>query len=196
MYREGLDRKFQSTIDRSKFSILKAAIEFFQSPGPLGRGQTFLQPTLATLGSTPWSTPDFPEHTREQPQNTPISRSTLGSTSQSTSSDVPVSTSVPGQGDCNLSMLGNHRKILPCPSFPCFFGKLQGKPPKKQGFFYPCRTPKIPGKEAKDAQKAKEFLAGEKKGIPKKQGKEGQGTKPPAKSCDVGLRCEMSGCLI
>ena len=42
MYREGLDRKFQSTIDRSKFffrskfSIPKAAIEFFQSPGPLG----------------------------------------------------------------------------------------------------------------------------------------------------------------
>ena len=30
------DRKFQSTIDRSKFSIPKAAIEFFQSPGPLG----------------------------------------------------------------------------------------------------------------------------------------------------------------
>ena len=36
VYREGLDRKFQSTIDRSKFSIPKAAIEFFQSPGPLG----------------------------------------------------------------------------------------------------------------------------------------------------------------
>ena len=38
VYKEGLDRKFQSTIDRSKFSIPKAAIEFFQSPGPLGRG--------------------------------------------------------------------------------------------------------------------------------------------------------------
>ena len=36
VYREGLDRKFQSTIDRSKFAIPKAAIEFFQSPGPLG----------------------------------------------------------------------------------------------------------------------------------------------------------------
>ena len=36
VYREGLDRKFQSTIDRSKFSIPKAAIDFFQSPGPLG----------------------------------------------------------------------------------------------------------------------------------------------------------------
>ena len=37
VYREGLDRKFQSTIDRSKFSIPKAAIEFFQSPGPPGK---------------------------------------------------------------------------------------------------------------------------------------------------------------
>ena len=36
-YREGLDRKFQSTIDRSKFSIPKAAIELFQSPGPVGQ---------------------------------------------------------------------------------------------------------------------------------------------------------------
>ena len=31
VYREGLDRKFQSTIDRSKFSIPKAAIEFFHA---------------------------------------------------------------------------------------------------------------------------------------------------------------------
>ena len=31
VYRKGLDRKFQSTIDRSKFSIPKAAIEFFNS---------------------------------------------------------------------------------------------------------------------------------------------------------------------
>ena len=30
------NRKFQSTIDRSECSILKAAIIFFQSPGPLG----------------------------------------------------------------------------------------------------------------------------------------------------------------
>ena len=35
-FREGLDRTFQSMIDRSKFSIPKAAIEFFQSLGPLG----------------------------------------------------------------------------------------------------------------------------------------------------------------
>ena len=36
VYRERLDRKFQSKIDRSKFSIPKATIKFFQSPGPLG----------------------------------------------------------------------------------------------------------------------------------------------------------------
>ena len=36
VYRERLDRTFQSRIDRSKFSIPKATIEFFQSPGPLG----------------------------------------------------------------------------------------------------------------------------------------------------------------
>ena len=36
-YREGLDRKFQSTIDRSKFAIPKAAIKCFESPGPLGK---------------------------------------------------------------------------------------------------------------------------------------------------------------
>ena len=44
--------------------------------------------------------------------------------------------------------------------FPChslsmfFFGKWQGKPPKKPGFFIPTeRTPKVPGKEGKNAQK-------------------------------------------
>ena len=42
-FREGLDRKFQSTIDRSKFSIPKAAIDFFQSPGPLGKNRAILR---------------------------------------------------------------------------------------------------------------------------------------------------------
>ena len=66
---------------------------------------------------------------------------------------------------------------LPCPSFPCFFWKKARKTArKKQGFFYPYRTPKIHGKEGKNAQKNKEFLAGRKnKEFPKKQGKEGQG---------------------
>ena len=42
MYREGLDGKCQSIIDRSKFSIPKAAIEFLQSPGPLGSSSRIL----------------------------------------------------------------------------------------------------------------------------------------------------------
>ena len=42
--------------------------------------------------------------------------------------------------------------------------------------FYPYRTPKIPGKEGKNARKNKEILARRKnKEIQKKQGKEGQG---------------------
>ena len=67
-----------------------------------------------------------------------------------------------------------HPPVLP---FPCFFWKKREENhQKKQGFFYPHRTPKIPGKEGKNAQKNKEFLAREKnKEIPKKQGKEGQG---------------------
>ena len=47
----------------------------------------------------------------------------------------------------------------PCPSFPCFLGKRQGKPPKKQGFFIPTEPLKIPGKEGKNARKNKEILA-------------------------------------
>ena len=53
------------------------------------------------------------------------------------------------------------------------------KTTKKARIFYPCRTPKIPGKERKNAQKSKEFLEKEKKqGNPKKQGKEDQGKGP------------------
>ena len=44
----------------------------------------------------------------------------------------------------------------PCPSFPW-------KITKKTRIFYPYRTPKIPGKEAKNAQKGKEFLAKKKR---------------------------------
>ena len=53
---------------------------------------------------------------------------------------------------------------LPCPSFPCFFflGKKVAKTTKQTRIFYPYRTPKIPGKEGKNAQKNKDFLAGEK----------------------------------
>ena len=65
-----------------------------------------------------------------------------------------------------------------CPSFPCCFGKRQGKPPKKQGFFIPTEPLKSLQKKGKNAQKNKEILARKKKqGIPqKKLGKEGQGS--------------------
>ena len=56
----------------------------------------------------------------------------------------------------------NRSRSKPCPSFPCFFGKRPGKPPKKTRIFYPNRPPEIPGKERKNAQKNKEFLAEEK----------------------------------
>ena len=51
VYREGLDRKCQSTIDRSKFSIPKAAIEFIQSPGPLGLHPQIIARETAPSGS-------------------------------------------------------------------------------------------------------------------------------------------------
>ena len=45
----------------------------------------------STLESTPWSTPNFPEHPLEHPPpSTPISLSTLGSTSQSTFREFPT----------------------------------------------------------------------------------------------------------
>ena len=50
VYKEGLDRKFQSTIDRSKFSIPKAAIEFFQSSGPLGTVRIAVKALLFFIG--------------------------------------------------------------------------------------------------------------------------------------------------
>ena len=42
---------------------------------------------------------------------------------------------------------------LPYPSFPCFFWKTARKTTQKSRIFYPYRTPKIPGKEAKNAKK-------------------------------------------
>ena len=52
---------------------------------------------------------------------------------------------------------------MPCPSFPCSFGKRQGKPQKKTRIIYPSRSPKIAGKEGENAQNNEEFLAREKK---------------------------------
>ena len=52
------------------------------------------------------------------------------------------------------------------------------KTTKKVRILYPCRTPKILGKEGKNAQKREEFPGKEKKqGNPKKQGKEDQGNR-------------------
>ena len=61
-------------------------------------------------------------------------------------------------------------------SFPCFFGKSKENHQEKQGFFLYAETPKILGKEGKNAQKSKEIPCNEKsKEIQKKQGKEDQG---------------------
>ena len=76
---------------------------------------------------------------------------------------------------------GLANRPFPCPSLPCFFfiqnKRRPWKPQKKQGLFHPCRTPKIPGKEGKNAQQIREFLAREKNKNKnsKTQGKEGLG---------------------
>ena len=51
---------------------------------------------------------------------------------------------------------------LPCPSFPCFFGKRQGKPPKKQGFFIPTEPLKSLEKKGKTVKKTRKSSQGEK----------------------------------
>ena len=52
---------------------------------------------------------------------------------------------------------------------PFSFPKKGRENHQKTRIFYPCRTPKIPGKEGKNAQENKEILAGEKEqGIQKK----------------------------
>ena len=64
--------------------------------------------------------------------------------------------------------------VLPLLVF--FFGKWQGKLPKKQGLFIPTEPLKSLEKRGETLEKTRSFLAGEKKqGILKKQGKEGQG---------------------
>ena len=68
-----------------------------------------------------------------------------------------------------------YMRETPYPSFPCFFGKRRGKPPKKQGFFIPTETLKSQEKKRKNAQKNKEILTREKKqGIPKKRTRKGR----------------------
>ena len=62
------------------------------------------------------------------------------------------------------------------PSWPFFPSDYQRKSTSLT-FFYPCRTPTIPGKEGKNAQKNKEFLAGEKTRNSKKTRKGRTGTR-------------------
>ena len=52
--------------------------------------------------------------------------------------------------------------VLPCPSFPCFFGKWQGTPPKKQGFFIPTEPLKSLEKKGKTLKKTRNSLRGQK----------------------------------
>ena len=85
---------------------------------------------------------------------------------------------------------GASSPVLP---FLVFFWKIARKTAKKTRIFYPCRTPKIPGKEGKNAQKT-EFLAGKKnKEFQKKQGKEGQGLLPPQLTHFLFQVCEAEG---
>ena len=50
-------------------------------------------------------------------------------------------------------LFGRFSDAFPCPSFPCFLGKWQGKPTQKTRIFYPYRTLKIPANERKNARK-------------------------------------------
>ena len=47
----------------------------------------------------------------------------------------------------------------PCPPFPCFVGKRQGKPAQKQGFFIPTEPLKYLEKKGENAQTSMESLA-------------------------------------
>ena len=61
--------------------------DFFGVPGPKGPGHLCAWPGR----SQPWSTPNLPAHSRgSTSRSTPISGSTLGSTSQSTFRDFPL----------------------------------------------------------------------------------------------------------
>ena len=89
----------------------------------------------------------------------------------------------------NSTHLRLPERFQPCPSFPCFFGKGQGKPPKKTRIFYSYQTPKIPGKEEENGQKNKEILAGEKnKEIQKnKERKDRENSLPPSTAGDASF---------
>ena len=50
----------------------------------------------------------------------------------------------------------------PCPSFPCFLGNRQRKPPKKQGFFIPTEPLKSLEKKGKTLEETRKTSQGEK----------------------------------
>ena len=64
------------------------------------------------------------------------------------------------------------------PVLPLFFGKMQGKSRKKQGFSIPTEPLKSLEKKAKTLKKTRNSLQGKKQGNQKNQGKEGQGRLP------------------
>ena len=63
---------------------------------------------------------------------------------------------------------------FPCPSFPCFFGKRQGKPPKKQGFFIPTEPLISLEKKGKTLEKTRNSSQGEKTRNSKKKTRKGR----------------------
>ena len=64
---------------------------------------------------------------------------------------------------------------FPLLPFLVFFGTWHGKPPKKQGSSIPAEPVKSLEKKGKRLRKTRNSSQGKKRGIPRKQGKEGQG---------------------
>ena len=84
-----------------------------------------------------------------------------------------------------------HFPVLP---FLVFFGKWQGKPPKKQGFFIPTEPLKsLERREKHSNKKTRNSLQGQKTRNSKKQGKEGQGLDCcPESAASSGYRSKPS----
>ena len=99
------------------------------------------------------------------------------------SCSLGFSTAQPGfrgskPGPCrSLALAHRNRSGVSNPvlHFLAFFGKRQGKPQKKQGFFIPTEPPNPWKRREKRSKKQGIPRRGKKQGIPKKQGKEGQG---------------------
>ena len=68
----------------------------------------------------------------------------------------------------NHYIINSHKIKLPCPSFPCFFGKKAGKTPQKTRIFYPTETQKSLERREKRSKKQGNPRKEKKQGIPKK----------------------------